>query len=630
MRRRERVAEAGCDVDGRAARNLRREPARRLHVDHALAHGAHDPPATDVGARADREACCHDHPARDVEVRDVPALEERERDDSHRLLRVVRAVGEGDPCPGRQLAESEGAVGCSGRDPDEQPEDREQQGERTREGDSRGHDRRNRHAVHEAVPLDAVEPGLGERGPDEPADQGVGRARRQTEAPRDQVPDDCPDEGGKDGLLVREAGVDDPLPDRLRHRRRHKRAGQVGNRRDENRETRRELPRRDRGRHVVRVVVEAVREIEAEGDDHDDDEQDVVHADLAVLDQDRLENVCRVLECVDCLFEPLVDVLPADDGLRVVGRGEQLRNRVADELVPLVLEFAERIELVARILEPFEPVDRLVELRGGSPDHPGLLLRLRGHALHPLHAEIVPRFFDVVTDVAERAGQPVHVVAVEGRGEGAVEEVHDLVRQAVAFVLAVLDLLHQALAVLGEALEQLYEQARDLDRVCGCLWVEGEELLLLRSKAEARHAERFYHGRRTERVRTRCYPLVGLAELAHFQVYCGDGEPRFQNDAERECAKILDYYRVPWSYEPRTFVLEQDEEGRIVEAFTPDFYLPEQDLFLEITVMKQRLVTRKNRKLRKVRERYPGIQVKLFYKRDIERLAQRFRLDLAS
>ena len=80
----------------------------------------------------------------------------------------------------------------------------------------------------------------------------------------------------------------------------------------------------------------------------------------------------------------------------------------------------------------------------------------------------------------------------------------------------------------------------------------------------------------------------------------------------------------------RTFVLERDEEGRIAEAFTPDFYLPDQDLFLEITVMKQRLVTRKNRKLRKLRERYPGVQVKLFYKRDIERLAQRYRLDLAS
>ena len=121
-----------------------------------------------------------------------------------------------------------------------------------------------------------------------------------------------------------------------------------------------------------------------------------------------------------------------------------------------------------------------------------------------------------------------------------------------------------------------------------------------------------------------------MAEKADFQAYCGEGEPRFANDAERECAKVLDFYRVPWSYEPHTFVLEQDEDGRIVQAFTPDFYLPEQDLFLEITVMKQRLVTRKNRKLRKLRQRYPDVRIKLFYKRDLERLAQHFRLDLAS
>ena len=93
---------------------------------------------------------------------------------------------------------------------------------------------------------------------------------------------------------------------------------------------------------------------------------------------------------------------------------------------------------------------------------------------------------------------------------------------------------------------------------------------------------------------------------------------------------MLDYYGVPWDYEPRTFILEKDEEGRVIEAFTPDFYLPEQDLYVEITVMKQSLVTRKNRKLRKLRERYPDVKIKLFYKRDIERLAQRFRLDLVS
>ena len=120
------------------------------------------------------------------------------------------------------------------------------------------------------------------------------------------------------------------------------------------------------------------------------------------------------------------------------------------------------------------------------------------------------------------------------------------------------------------------------------------------------------------------------SETPVFQAYSGDEEPRFANEAELECAKLLDFYGVPWQYEPRTFVLERDEEGRVIEAFTPDFYLPEQDLYVEITVMKQSLVTRKNRKLRKLRRLYPDVRVKLFYRRDIERLAQRFRLDLAS
>jgi hypothetical protein len=115
-----------------------------------------------------------------------------------------------------------------------------------------------------------------------------------------------------------------------------------------------------------------------------------------------------------------------------------------------------------------------------------------------------------------------------------------------------------------------------------------------------------------------------------FQAYCGSRPPRFVNRSELECAKILDYYGIPWDYEPHSFVLERDVDGRIVSAFTPDFYLPEQDLFIEVTVMKQSLVTRKNRKLRELRRLYPEVRVKLFYRRDIERLAQRYRLRLAS
>ena len=121
-----------------------------------------------------------------------------------------------------------------------------------------------------------------------------------------------------------------------------------------------------------------------------------------------------------------------------------------------------------------------------------------------------------------------------------------------------------------------------------------------------------------------------MQETRAFQAFCGDEPPRFVNEVEVECARILDYYGVPWEYEPRTFVLEQDADGRVIEAFRPDFYLPQQDLYLEVTGMKQSLVTRKNRKLRKLRKRYPEVKVKLFYKRDIERLAQRYKLTLAS
>ncbi len=95
-------------------------------------------------------------------------------------------------------------------------------------------------------------------------------------------------------------------------------------------------------------------------------------------------------------------------------------------------------------------------------------------------------------------------------------------------------------------------------------------------------------------------------------------------------AHLLDFYGIPWEYEPHSFTLEEDEHGRVIEAACPDFYLPEQDLYVEITTMKQSLVTRKNRKIRKLRERYPDLKVKLFYKRDIERLAQKHGLDHAA
>jgi hypoxanthine phosphoribosyltransferase len=116
-------------------------------------------------------------------------------------------------------------------------------------------------------------------------------------------------------------------------------------------------------------------------------------------------------------------------------------------------------------------------------------------------------------------------------------------------------------------------------------------------------------------------------ESGDFQEYSGTV---FANEAEVECARLLDYYGIRWEYEPHSFPLETDEEGRVVEAFTPDFFLPEQELYLEVTVMKQSLVTRKNRKIRKFRERYPDVKVKLFTRRDFERLGEKYGLNLVS
>jgi hypothetical protein len=98
----------------------------------------------------------------------------------------------------------------------------------------------------------------------------------------------------------------------------------------------------------------------------------------------------------------------------------------------------------------------------------------------------------------------------------------------------------------------------------------------------------------------------------------------FAHASEAEMARILDFYGVDWNYEPHTFPILWNLDGDVVESFSPDFYLPELDLYLEITTLRQRLVRKKNRKLRRLRELYPGLQVKLFYARDFRALLLKY------
>jgi len=105
----------------------------------------------------------------------------------------------------------------------------------------------------------------------------------------------------------------------------------------------------------------------------------------------------------------------------------------------------------------------------------------------------------------------------------------------------------------------------------------------------------------------------------------GEGFPRagFAHPSEEEFSRLLDFYRIDWLYEPRSFPLEWEGE-RVVEMLTPDFYLPQVGLYIELTTMKQSLVTEKNRKLRRLRELYPEIKIKLLYKRDYHRLLAKY------
>jgi hypothetical protein len=104
----------------------------------------------------------------------------------------------------------------------------------------------------------------------------------------------------------------------------------------------------------------------------------------------------------------------------------------------------------------------------------------------------------------------------------------------------------------------------------------------------------------------------------------------FAHASEAELARILDFYGVAWEYEPHTFPILYDRDGAVLESFSPDFYLPELDLYVEITTLRQRLVRKKNRKLRRLRDLYPGLRVKLLYARDFRALLLKYgRISLA-
>jgi hypothetical protein len=131
---------------------------------------------------------------------------------------------------------------------------------------------------------------------------------------------------------------------------------------------------------------------------------------------------------------------------------------------------------------------------------------------------------------------------------------------------------------------------------------------------------------RLEEIRA-CALARGAHEIPLDPLPTAPAQARFANESEAEFAKVLDFYRIPWQYEPRTFPVEWWPDGRVKSSFSPDFYLTELDTFLELTTMRQSLVTKKNRKVRLFRQLYPGKKLLIFYGRDFRKLAQKFGLE---
>ncbi|MDQ4095736.1 MAG: hypothetical protein M3174_06015 [Actinomycetota bacterium] len=104
-------------------------------------------------------------------------------------------------------------------------------------------------------------------------------------------------------------------------------------------------------------------------------------------------------------------------------------------------------------------------------------------------------------------------------------------------------------------------------------------------------------------------------------------EVDFAHNSERQFAKLLDFYQIDWMYEPTTFDIEWDREGRPTQRFSPDFYLPQFDTYIEITTLNQKLVTKKNRKIRRLTALYPDVRCKILYQRDYMNLLVKYGLE---
>lgn len=89
----------------------------------------------------------------------------------------------------------------------------------------------------------------------------------------------------------------------------------------------------------------------------------------------------------------------------------------------------------------------------------------------------------------------------------------------------------------------------------------------------------------------------------------------FAHYSEKLFAEHLNLFDINWIYEPKSFPLKWGS-GAIKMMFTPDFYLPEYNTYIEITTMDQKLITKKQKKIKLARKLYPQTSFKLINEKE--------------
>ena len=277
----QRVAEAGRQQDDRGGGGLGRHALRRLDLHQALAQGADHPPAADVGAEADRYRAGDDDPERRGRVGGQRAVRDQgQRDDAHRLLRVVRAVRQGHHGGRADLPDPEAVVAAPGGEAAADPVEQPGAGRGDQHRDDRRQHGREDNLGDQAVPLDRLAARGGQHRADHPADQRLRRARRDPEEPGEQVPNDRADQavargqgdgrhddGGHHGQR-HQLGVYQAAGDRGRDGQGQERPDQVEHSGQGDRDPRPQRAGGDRGSHRVARVMEPVGEVEGESRYH--------------------------------------------------------------------------------------------------------------------------------------------------------------------------------------------------------------------------------------------------------------------------------------------------------------------------------------------------------------------------